>query len=122
MKMKRSGKHIETKPVRNFAIFFRIKGISNGVNLYFMPCPHCQGRGLVPSAEKLALEFLRGLRSEILKGNITQVKGTVPINVADYLLNRKRKEILEAEMRGNVIITIEGNPAMQPGESHIICE
>ncbi|NVM20746.1 MAG: Rne/Rng family ribonuclease [Desulfobacterales bacterium] len=88
----------------------------------FTPCPHCQGRGLIPSAEKLALEFLRRLRSEILKGNLTKVKGIVPVNVADYLLNRKRKEILEAEMRGNLTITIEGDPGMQPGESHITCE
>ncbi|NVM57277.1 MAG: Rne/Rng family ribonuclease, partial [Desulfobacterales bacterium] len=68
----------------------------------FIPCAHCRGRGLVPSAEKLALEFLRRLRSEILKDNITQVKGIVPVNVADYLLNRKRKEILDVEMRRNL--------------------
>jgi len=88
----------------------------------FMPCSHCQGRGLVPSTEKLALEFLRRLRSETLKDNVTQVKGIVPVNVADYLLNRKRKEILDVELRRELTITIEGNPAMQPGESRIICE
>jgi ribonuclease E len=86
----------------------------------FIPCPHCQGKGLVPSAEKLALEFLRRLRSEMLKNNVTQVKGIVPVNVADYLLNRKRKEILGVEMGRNVTITIEGNPSMQPGESSIV--
>lgn len=88
----------------------------------FVPCPHCQGKGLVPSAERLSLEFLRKLRSEVLKENITQVKGIVPVNVADYLLNRKRKELLDVEAKKNLTITIEGNPAMQPGESRIICE
>ena len=88
----------------------------------FVPCPHCQGKGLVPSAERLSLEFLRKLRSEVLKENITQVKGIVPANVADYLLNRKRKELLDVEAKKNLTITIEGNPAMQPGESRIICE
>jgi ribonuclease E len=87
----------------------------------FVPCPHCQGKGLLPSAERLALEFLRKLRSEILKDEVTQVKGVVPMNVADYLLNKKRKELLEVETRRNLTITIEGDPSLQPDESHIIC-
>ena len=73
----------------------------------FAPCPHCQGKGLVPSAERLALEFLRRLRSETLKENITQVRGIVPSNVGYYLLNKKRKELLDVEMRRNLTITLE---------------
>ncbi|MCK4390556.1 MAG: Rne/Rng family ribonuclease [Desulfobacterales bacterium] len=88
----------------------------------FIPCSHCQGKGLVPSAERLALEFLRRLRSETLRDNITQVKGIVPSNVAHYLLNKKRRELLDVEMRRNLTITLEGDPAMQPGDSRIVCE
>ena len=88
----------------------------------FVPCPHCQGKGLVPSAEKLALDFLRRLRSKILKNHGTHVKGVVPLNVADYLLKRKRKEILDLETSRNLTITIEGDPALQPGESRTICD
>lgn len=88
----------------------------------FIPCPHCQGKGLVPSAEKLALEFMRRLRCEVLDKTTRQVKGVVPLNVAGYLLNKKRKEILDVEMRRNIAITIEGDPALQPGESRIIRE
>ena len=88
----------------------------------FIPCPHCQGKGLVPSAERLALQFLRRLRSEILKNEITKVKGAVPSNVAYYLLNKKRREILDIETRRNVTITIEADTALQPGEDSIVCE
>jgi ribonuclease E len=87
----------------------------------FVPCPHCHGKGLLPSAERLALEFLRKLRSEILKDEVTRVKGIVPMNVADYLLNKKRKELLEVETRRNLTITIEGAPNLPADESHIIC-
>jgi ribonuclease E len=87
----------------------------------FVPCPRCQGKGLLPSAERLSLEFLRKLRSEILKEEVTRVKGLVPPNVADYLLNRKRKELLEIETRRNLTISIAGDPDLQPAESRIIC-
>jgi ribonuclease E len=86
----------------------------------FIPCSHCQGRGLIPSVEKLALEFLRRLRSEMLKDNVSDLKAIVPVNVADYLLNRKRKEILGVEMSRNVTITIEGSAGLQPGDSRIV--
>jgi ribonuclease E len=86
----------------------------------FIPCPHCHGKGQVASAEKLALDFMRRLRSEILKHNVKYIRGVVPVNVADYLLNKKRKEILDVEIKQNISITIEGDPGMQPGESRIV--
>jgi ribonuclease E len=88
----------------------------------FIPCPVCHGKGMVPSAERLAIEFMRQLRSEALKENAKNVRGVVPVNVADYLLNRKRKELLEMEVGRAVTITIEGDPELQPGESRIIRE
>jgi ribonuclease E len=42
--------------------------------------------------------------------------------VANYLLNKKRKEILDVEVERNLTITIQGEPVMQPGESRIVCE
>jgi len=87
-----------------------------------VPCPYCQGKGLVPSIETLALRFLRRLRLETLKGQLVRVRGTVPTQVADYLLNRKRGEILEMEERRDLSITIEGDPAMVPGDGEISVE
>ena len=65
---------------------------------------------------------MRKLRSAILKNNSKVVRGIVPVNVADYLLNKKRKEILEVETKQNINIVIEGDPTLQPGESRIIRE
>jgi ribonuclease E len=42
--------------------------------------------------------------------------------VADYLLNKKRKEILDLEIRRNLSITIEGDNSVVHGMSKIICE
>jgi len=84
------------------------------------PCRYCQGKGLVPSTETLAVGFLRKLSLETLNPGIAVVKGVVPLNVAEYLLNKKRKEIAVLEERRNLSVEIEGDPSMTPGESQII--
>jgi len=86
----------------------------------FIPCPHCNGKGLVPSAERLALDFMRKLRLEILKNDTKALRGIVPVNVADYLQNKKRRELLDVEMKQNLTITIEGDANLHPGESRIV--
>ncbi len=85
-------------------------------------CKYCQGKGLTPSTETLGLRFLRKLRLETLKDEISSVKATLPVEVADYLLNKKRKEILELEMRRGLSIDIEGSSTMVPGDGDIICQ
>lgn len=87
----------------------------------YIPCRNCQGKGVTPSTETLVLGFLRKLRLETLKNDITRVKGVVPPEVARYLLNRKRKELLDLEMRRNLSIIIEGDANLSPGDSEIVC-
>ncbi|MFO7553802.1 MAG: ribonuclease E/G, partial [Desulfobacterales bacterium] len=85
-------------------------------------CKCCQGKGLTPSTETLGVRFLRKLRLETLKDEITTVKGIVPVEVADYLLNKKRAEILDLELRRGLSITIVSDSVMIPGDNKIICE
>ena len=85
-------------------------------------CRYCLGKGMTPSIEALSLNFLRKLRLETLKDNISSVKGIVPTAVAGYLLNKKRKEILDLEIRRDLSITIEADSSMIPGNSEIICQ
>jgi ribonuclease E len=87
----------------------------------YQTCGYCKGKGMIPSTETLGIGFLRKLSLEASKGNITRVKGIVPTEVADYLLNKKRKEIVELEHRRDIYIDIESNSSMTPGESKIIC-
>ena len=85
----------------------------------FERCQHCQGRGVIQSVESLGLSFLRRLRLETLKTEITNAKGVVPPEVANYLLNRKKKEVLDLELRRGIAITIEADTTMVPGDSRI---
>ena len=86
----------------------------------FEPCRYCQGKGQVPSPDMLGLGFLRRLSLETLKPDVSVVKGIVPVPVAEYLLNRKRKDLLELENRHNVTIVIEGSSDMIPGDGEIV--
>ncbi len=88
----------------------------------FVSCKNCRGKGLTLSTEALGLRFLRKLRLETLKSEISTVTGVVPTDVADYLLNNKRSEILDLEKRRNLSIRIESDMTMIPGDIRIICE
>jgi len=88
----------------------------------YVPCEHCHGKGLTPSIEMIGLSFLRKLSLETLKDNISAARGIVPVPVANYLLNKKRKELLELEARRNIPITIQGDSTLTPSDNRIICE
>ena len=83
------------------------------------PCPHCNGRGQVPCVETQGLAFLRQLNLRALKPDVEQVIGIVPIQVADYLLNKKREELIELEKKRNVVISLKNDPEMISGQSRI---
>ena len=85
----------------------------------YVTCDHCHGKGQVASKETLGVRFLRKLRIETLKPDIKTVTCILPVAVADYVLNNKRKEILDIEARRQLSIRIAGDAHMHPGESRI---
>lgn len=85
-------------------------------------CRHCNGRGMVPSVETQGLAFLRQINLKTLKPEIRQVTGLIPKEVAYYILNKKREELLDIESKRKVSISIEIDPEMISGQSSITCE
>ncbi|WP_233116348.1 ribonuclease E [Aggregatibacter actinomycetemcomitans] len=76
-------------------------------------CPRCQGTGKIRDNESLSLSILRLLEEEALKENTKQVHTIVPVQIASYLLNEKRKAIHSIEKRHNVDILVVPNEAME---------
>ncbi|ABR75189.1 ribonuclease E [Actinobacillus succinogenes] len=76
-------------------------------------CPRCQGTGKVRDNESLSLSILRLIEEEALKENSKQVQCIVPVQIASYLLNEKRKAIRSIEKRHNVDIVVAPNEAME---------
>lgn len=87
-----------------------------------VPCKRCRGKGWTPSTEAFALRFLRRLKIESSKAGMKEVRGVIPKAVADYLLNKKRKEISELEIRRGLSIHIEGDHSLLPDECRITCD
>lgn len=84
-------------------------------SMSYQTCGCCQGRGLIPSVETASLTFLRQIRSGMARKGISSIKGTLPIQVAAYLQNRKRQELAQLEIRYDIEIILEGDPALSPG-------
>ncbi|MCF8045692.1 MAG: Rne/Rng family ribonuclease [Desulfarculaceae bacterium] len=83
-------------------------------------CAHCNGRGHVPSAETQGLAFLRKMDHKGSKNDVETLKGIVPPAVAEYLLNKKREELIAIETKRNVSIIIMGDPEIIPGDGKVV--
>ncbi|OOF37737.1 ribonuclease E [Rodentibacter heidelbergensis] len=76
-------------------------------------CPRCQGTGKVRDNESLSLSILRLIEEEALKENTKQVHTIVPVQIASYLLNEKRKAISNIEKRHDVDVIVVPNETME---------
>ena len=72
-------------------------------------CPRCHGIGHIRGTESSALHILRILQEEAMKENTAQVIAQVPIDVATFLLNEKRNEVLSMETRFRVNVLLVPN-------------
>lgn len=72
-------------------------------------CPRCSGHGTIRGTESLALSILRILEEESIKENTGQIEAQLPVPVATYLLNEKRKSIQLLEKRHGVDLLLIPN-------------
>ena len=77
----------------------------------YLECPHCEGRGRIKSVEAMALSFLRKVHAAAAKGTIGEVRGGLPLEVAYYLLNRKKRDLARIESDYDIEVTIKGKPS-----------
>ncbi len=76
------------------------------------PCPHCHGTGLTRSDDSLALAILREMEEEGVRQRSREVVATVPVSIANFMLNQKRDHIAMIENRYGMAIRIEGSPLL----------
>jgi ribonuclease E len=75
----------------------------------YLTCPHCNGSGHLKSPETQAVALLRKIHASAAKGQVSRVDAQLPMDVAAYLLNNKREELVDMERRYQLQIHIHGN-------------
>ncbi|UTW05330.1 ribonuclease E [Amphritea atlantica] len=83
-------------------------------------CPRCNGQGTVRDTESLALSILRLIEEESSKDRTAQIRAILPVSVATFLLNEKRREVHEVEMRHQVRVVVVPNPNMETPHYEVV--
>ena len=75
-------------------------------------CPRCDGHGRMRSIESLSLSIIRLAEEHAMKDNTGQVLVQVPVEIANYLLNEKRRALSEIEKRHDSPIVIVADESL----------
>jgi ribonuclease E len=76
-------------------------------------CPRCNGTGHIRDAESSALQVLRIIQEEAMKENTAAIHTQVPVEVAAFLLNEKRAEVIKIETRFKVNVLLVPNKHLE---------
>jgi ribonuclease E len=76
-------------------------------------CPRCDGHGRMRSVESLSLSILRLAEEQAMKDNTGQILVQTPPQIANYLLNEKRRALVEIETRHEAPIIIVADDSLE---------
>ena len=83
-------------------------------------CPYCGGSGHVRSVSSLALQVLRALEEQLIKGATHNLIVRTRPDVALYVLNQKRAHLRSLEERFVITITISADESVRAPQAFII--
>ena len=83
-------------------------------------CPRCSGQGTIRGIESMALSILRLMEEEAMKEGTVEVVAQTPVKVATFILNEKRKSLIESQARHNLQLTVLPNPELDTPHYEII--
>lgn len=119
--MKRDKAKVDTSKISRFGLM-QISRQKMGAPIEkgsYLTCEYCQGRGVVRSVETLALYYLRRIQTGITRKKVARIECRLPLEVAQYLLNKKRTELFELENKHRAKIDIIPRGEMKPTEHQI---
>jgi ribonuclease E len=83
----------------------------------FDRCPHCAGQGVIRTPESAGMYLLRRVREATAGGRLHQVVVRAPTPVANFLLNRKRRELYMLEVERRVLVEVHADTELLPTEA-----
>jgi ribonuclease E len=84
------------------------------------PCPHCGGSGHVRSVSSVALQLLRGLEENLMKGPTHNLTVRTRTDVALYVLNHKRGHLRDLENGFKVTLAVIADATISGQQSFVI--
>ena len=82
----------------------------------YIPCPACQGRGRIKKVDTLSVGLLRQISTQAAQGQIQEVRVLAPAEVAHFLLNKKRHDLIKLEEQFGLKIVVTGKEGLGPEE------
>jgi len=76
-------------------------------------CSRCEGHGRMRSVESLSLSIIRVAEEHAMKDNTGQVLVQAPVEIANFLLNEKRRALAEIEQRHDAPIVIVADEQLE---------
>jgi ribonuclease E len=80
----------------------------------YQDCPHCHNTGQVKTCESMSIDVMRMIQLAAHRPAIHRVQIRVAEEVANYLLNKKRREIARLEEAGDILVAIAGLFGVSP--------
>jgi len=87
----------------------------------YQDCPYCHGMAQVKTGESMSIDVMRLLQLASCREQVRSVEVRVADEVANYLLNRKRRDISRLEESGNIQVNIRGTPGAPPETLEFVC-
>jgi len=84
-----------------------------------LPCTSCRGTGMIRSVESASLHVLRAIEEEAIQQKVNEFIVYVPITIALYILNQKRKMLQDMELRWNISIRFSKDDSLIPPDYRI---
>jgi len=79
----------------------------------YQTCPHCQGKGIVRTVDSSAMYILRAIEEEGIKGRSSKINVFLPMETAIYILNHKRKTLVEMEQKYKMEIVVSADDSIK---------
>jgi len=82
----------------------------------FGKCPHCKGTGFVATSETMSLNIIRKIRRWVMQDASPSIHIVLNDRMAEYILNSKKRLIMDLEEQNQKRILIRGDAALAPDE------
>ncbi len=70
-------------------------------------CNHCNGLGRVSSVSSQSVQIIRAIEQDLIDNGRNNISLQTNHSLADYLLNKKRRDLFEIEQKYNISISID---------------